>query len=342
MCVPFRAPPNRGLRRRVTLNDDKGARKMTVYELVATVLAFVREHGPIGAVACVTGALAAALAVFYLLAKSEAQFVRRKSFFVGGEFFHFYAEVLPAARSGVVALIYAAYAGLWLWGWPANRQYPLLHEPYDSVFFGMVVTLVVGGLAARGAWGLAKAAWFAWRWLRLEACGVLWQITDDGEPHRVMWLRRNGECVLDATVRELRLAQELAFSGQRRKQLITDAVIAAVAIIVWTHGQAFVKTLYPLFPSWVVIFLRNWGALQISILLVFFFVVIPRTVGVIAALLDELLYRSGAQYVTGAKVLDLRAVRPSRAEVETQKVHGDADFVTAAEAVRDMLGHRKS
>ena len=62
------------------------------------------------------------------------------------------------------------------------------------------------------------------------------------------------------------------------------------------------------------------------------------TVGVIAALLDELVYRSGAQYITGAKVLEPGAWRLSRQNVEEQKAHGDADFVTAAEAVRRMAG----
>jgi len=57
----------------------------------------------------------------------------------------------------------------------------------------MLATLVAVGLVAMGSWGLAKAAWFALRWLRLEARGVLWHITDSGEPYRVVWLRRNGE-----------------------------------------------------------------------------------------------------------------------------------------------------
>jgi hypothetical protein len=62
------------------------------------------------------------------------------------------------------------------------------------------------------------------------------------------------------------------------------------------------------------------------------------TVAVIAALLDELVYRSGAQYITGAKVLEPGAWRLSRQNVEEQKAHGDADFATAAEAVRRMAG----
>ena len=65
------------------------------------------------------------------------------------------------------------------------------------------------------------------------------------------------------------------------------------------------------------------------------------TVGVIAALLDELVYRSGAQFIAGAKVLEPGAWRISRQNVEDQKAHGDADFVPAAEAVRRMFGPGK-
>jgi hypothetical protein len=92
---------------------------MTVNDLVAAVMAFVRVNGPIGAVAYWTGALVAALAVFYLSVKVAARFPGHKSFDIGGTFDHFYSRILPAARIGVVILIYAGYAGLWLWAWPA-------------------------------------------------------------------------------------------------------------------------------------------------------------------------------------------------------------------------------
>src|ERR1017187_1644840 len=72
--------------------------------------------------------------------------------------------------------------------------------------------------------------------------------------------------------------------------------------------------------------------------IVFLFFVIPKTVEVIAALLDELVYRSGAQFIAGAKVLDPGASRLDRRDAEDQHAHGDADFVTAAEAVRRMAG----
>jgi hypothetical protein len=175
----------------------------------------------------------------------------------------------------------------------------------------------------------------------LEARGVLWHITDSGEPYRVVWLRRNGEYFYNDTTRDKRAGEELTTLRERRVRLGKVSAIAAVAIIVWLRGQTFIETFYPVLSAGFVSFLQT--VLPISVLLVFFFVVIPQTVGVISALLDELVYRSGAQFIAGAKVLEPGAWRLGRQNVEQQKAHGDADFVTAEEAVRRMFrpGDRK-
>jgi hypothetical protein len=317
-------------------HEGKGARKMTVNDLVIAVLAFERVNGPIASVAYLMGPLAAALAVFYLSVKVAARLPGHKSFDIGGHFDHFYSRILPAARIGGVVLIYAGYFALWLSKWPIYPGYRLLHEPDGSVFYGVLATLIVVGLVATGSWYLAKAAWFALRWLRLEARGVRWHITDSGEPYRIMWVRRNGEYFYDPSVRELRLNDELTTLRARRVRLGTAAAIAVVAIIVWLRGQAFIGSFYSVLPAWAVLFLVNW-----ALPLVFFFVAIPMTVAVIAALADELVYRSGAQYVTGAKVLEPGAWRVGRQSVEDQKAHGDAEFETAEEAVRRMFGPGK-
>ncbi len=314
---------------------------MTVNDLVAAVLAFVRMNGPIGAVAWLTGALAASLGVFYLLAKVAAQLSVRKTFDIGGNFDHFYSRVLPATRSGVVCLIYAGYVALWLSRWPAaSPQLRWLHDPDNSGFYGVLATLTVAVLIATGAWKLAKAEWFGLRWLRLEARGVLWHISDSGEPYRTMWLRRNGEYLYDPeATRDKRANEELTTLRERRVRLGTTAAISAVAIVVWLRGQTVIETFYPALSTGFAGFLQS--VLPTFILLVFFFVVIPMTVGVVSALLDELVYRSGAQYVAGAKVLEPGAWRLTRQNVEEQKAHGDADFVAAEEAVRRMFGSGK-
>ena len=306
---------------------------MTVNDLVIAVLAFERVNGPIAAVAYLMGALAAALAVFYFAAKAAARFRSGKRFDIGGNFDHFYSRIWPSARFGAVALIYAGYFALWLSKWPIYPGYRLLHEPDGSVFYGVLSTLIVAGLVAIGSWWLAKAAWFAMRWLRLEARGVMWHITDSGEPYRIMSLLRNGEYLYDSnTPRDKRANEELTTLRARRVRLGTAAAIAVVAIIVWLRGQAFIGTFYSALPAWVVLFLVNW-----ALPLVFFFVAIPMTVAVIAALADELVYRWGGQYITGAKVLEPGAWRVGRQSVEDQKAHGDAQFETAEEAVRRMF-----
>jgi hypothetical protein len=311
---------------------------MTVNDLVTAVLAFVRMNGAIGAVAWLTAALVASLAVLYLSAKVAARVSVRKSFDVGGSFDHFYSRILPAARPGVVYLIGAGYAGLWLSAWPAGRELRWLYQPFNSVIVGVLVTLIVVCLAGKGFWELAKAAWFAMRWLRLEARGLSWHFTDSGEPHRVLWVRQNGEYLYDTTIRDHRLNQELETLHARRHLLMTTAAVAAAAIVVWLVGPSLIKTFYPLLSFGVVSFLSRWAILPILTWIVFLFFVIPKTVEVIAALLDELVYRSGAQFIAGAKVLDPGASRLGRKDVEDQNAHGDADFVTAAEAVRRMAG----
>ena len=218
------------------------------------------------------------------------------------------------------------------------RGFRWLYQPFNSIMAGVLVTLIVWWLAAKGFWGLAKAAWSALRWLRLEARGVFWHITDSGEPHRVLWLRQNGEYLYDATIRDHRLQQELEARRTRRHLLVTTAAVAAVAIVVCQAGPSFIETFYSLLSAGVASFLSRWAVLPMLTWIVFLFVVIPKTVEVIAGLLDELVYRSGAQFIAGAKVLDPGASRLGRKDVEDQNAHGDADFVTAAEAVRRMAG----
>jgi hypothetical protein len=294
-------------------------------------------NGPIGAVVYVMGALAATLIAFFLSAKAAARLSVRKSFDIGGNFDHFYSRILPAARSGTVALIYSGYVGLWLSRWPAaSPQFRLLHQPYNNSVYGVLATLIVVGLIAKGSWELAKAEWFGLRWLRLEARGVLWHITDSSEPYRTMWLRRNGECLYNTeATRDKRTSEELTTLRERRIRLGKVSAIAAIAIIIWLQGQTFIETFYPVLSAEFVSFLQT--VLPISVLLVFFFVVIPQTVGVISALLDEMVYRSGAQFVRGAKVLEPGAWRLGQQNVEQQKAHGDADFVAAEEAVWRMF-----
>jgi hypothetical protein len=310
---------------------------MTTYDVVSAVLAFVRVNGPIGAVAYVMGALAATLILFFLLEKAAARLSVRKTFDIGGNFDHFYSRVLPAARSGTVALIFAGYVGLWLSRWPAaSPQFRLLHQPYNSSFYGVLATLIVVGLIAKGTWELAKAEWLGLRWLRLEARGVPWHIADSGEAYRVVWLRRNGEYLYNPeATRDKRAGEELTTLRERRIRLGKVSAIAVVAIIVWVQGQTFIETFYPVISAGFVSFLQM--VLPICISLVFFFLVIPKTVGVIAALLDELVYRSGAQFIAGAKLLEPGAWRLGRQNVEERKAHGTADFVTAEDAVRRMF-----
>jgi hypothetical protein len=311
---------------------------MTVDDAATAVLAFVRAIGPIGAVALVGVALVVTLAVLYLKARIETRIAGRKSFDVGGSFEHFYSRIGPAAREGVVHLIYAGYAALWLAAWPSHPQFRWLHQPFGNLFAGVAATAVVVWLGGKGTAELAKAAWAAWRWLRLEAGGVSWHIADSGEPYRILWRRRNGESLFDSTIRDHRLHHEVEAIRSRRRLLVTETAVAALSFVAWRAAPALIVAVSPLLPLWLVSFMRDWDVLAIVAWLILLFAVIPKTAAACAALLDELIYRAGAQFIPGAKVLDPRPVPLGRHDVEAQNAHGDADFVTPTEAVRRMAG----
>jgi hypothetical protein len=311
---------------------------MTVGDVVTVVLAFVRANGPIGAVALLMAAITLLLAAFYSYRKVTTQLPGRQTFDVGGSFDHYYSRILPAATIGVVNLIYAAYGGWALSYFPARRDFRWLYEPGGNLFLGIIATGFVAFLAGRGVTELAKALWFALHWIPLEARGVKWRIADSGEPYRVLWLRPNGESLYDSTIRDHRLHQEIDAIRKRRHALLKETALAGLSIVAWLGAPDLIKTFYPLLPFEVVAFFGKWNVPTIAAWLFLLFAAIPKSVAAIAALIDELLYRAGAQFISGAKVIDTKPTPLGRGDVDNQKAHGDADFVPAAEAVSRMGG----
>jgi hypothetical protein len=315
---------------------------ITVGDVLAALLEFIRANGPIGAVAAMMGVIALLLAAFYLVMKIATRLPGRESFDVGKTFNHFYKSILPAASAGVVWLIYAAYGALVLSYAPARQDFRWLHQPFDSLLAGVVATLIVGGIAAKGFADLAKALWFALHWIALEARGLTSHKADNGEQYRVLWRRRSGELFSDKTDRYQRLEEERAARHARRQKLLAELALAALSILAWLYGPALFKSFYPLFPVGTVAFFGKWNVPALIGWLILLFAAIPKTVASIAALLDELFYRAGFQFVTGAKVIDPRPTPLGRGAVDNQKVHGDADFESADQAVWRMSGKRRS
>jgi hypothetical protein len=160
-----------------------------------------------------------------------------------------------------------------------------------------------------------------------------WHTADSGEAYRILWLKPDGEFLYDTTIRDHRLQQEMLAIRTRRQSIAKALLSTVIAYAVWLKGPDVIAYFYPLLPDNAVSFLNTSPALTIFGWLVFLFAVIPSTAGLIAALADELVYRSGAQFIAGAKVVGPRPVPLGRQYVEAQNAHGDADFVSAAEAI---------
>lgn len=304
----------------------------------ALVLAFISAAGPIGAALWVLAAILGAWAASFFVALAARRLPGRKSFDVGGGFDHFHARALPALKSGTVTLIYAGYAALWLASQPPDDTYSWLYDAWGNQLAGLAITVCILILAVNAGRELLKALWFGMRWLRLEGRGMHWHTTDSGDVYRILWLKPDGEFLYDTTIRDHRLQQELTAIRARRQNIAKTLLAAVIAYAVWLLGAGFVAYFYPLLPDDAVSFLNTSPALLIFTWLVFLFGVIPSSAGLVAALAGELVYRSGAQFIPGAKVLGTRPVPLGRQHVETQNAHGDADFVSAAEAIRRMTG----
>ncbi len=300
--------------------------------VVTMILAVLQTITPIGAVLLLCTAVAVLEALFWASAKATSS--PNQPFEAGTSVDHYYSRFRRAICSSVILSVYAGYAALWLSRWPVSPSFSWLHEAYGSATWGMMATIVVLLLASFGLKDLVAAVWLAKRWLGLEARGVVWHITDGGDAFRIQWRRQNGEYLFDRTVRGDRMVQQWNSIRERRTKLAGNTVGVALAFAVWLAVPGLAEHLSPVLGSGVAGFLSN----ERTVKAVFLFAVIPLTVGAIAALFDELVYQTGAQFVTGAKVVDPHIHPAGLGDVKAQNAHGEADYLTAEEAVKRMGG----
>ncbi|HEY5225346.1 MAG TPA: hypothetical protein VIJ06_01010 [Methylovirgula sp.] len=295
---------------------------------------FIATYSPVALAVLVAAfmAAAAALALFAMRRRPK-----RSVFDVGGPFDQYSKRVWPDLREGLVKTTYAGYATLWLTSWPTDRQYNLLPLPWGQPVLGVFGAAIVAVLWIDVAYKLGPASWNGWRWLRLEAEGIHWHTAESGETFRIIWRRPNGEYLFDTTIRDHRLQQELQAIRARKQRLVRTAIKAAISVALWLAVPGIVADFYNLMRPETANFLAYWEA-PIFDWVMFLLAVVPNSADLAAAVAEELAYRSGAQFIPGAKVLGTRPTPISRKHIETQKAHGDASFVPAAEAVRRMAG----
>lgn len=246
-----------------------------------------------------------------------------------------YKQMVGGLRANLASAIISL--GLWQWvlSWPPHllQISPGLSVPGIIKFFLMLWTLSV--------WGkIAISGWHGWLWLRLEAAGMHWVRLNDNV-YRVTFWRRDGNLQFDRSTWHHRLDEEISCLRHRRTAILREgghlAALAAIFLLIAAVFDFLYREIAYLDGGRsLVSFLRHWNLAGVVLWLWFFFVIVPKSVEVGLIVLDEFVYRLGAQFVPGAKVRD-RMLPPKTLEtVRAQKVHGAADFVRAGEAARQM------
>ena len=231
--------------------------------------------------------------------------------------------------------------GVWLWAvtWPQGF---FIYELTPDVSVVGIIKLALALFAAKSWWHVVKGLWFGLRWLRLEAQGLHWVQLNE-HSYRVTFYRSDGSLQYDKLTRQQRLDQEVSSIRHRRQVLLRGAPVLAALVIGFLLIPAGIDVVnaelrYFDWGASVIGFLQDWHEVEAVQWLWFFFGIVPKAVPVALVVLDELIYRSGAQFIPGAKVLD--PVRPPRTleSIHDQRVHGAADFVPADDAANRMSG----
>jgi hypothetical protein len=161
------------------------------------------------------------------------------------------------------------------------------------------------------------------RWLALETKGMEWGTTASGGNalFRVIYRRADGATVVDLATHADRSVEELNYGRQQRPAAIASVVALVIAIV--GRPIAYQSSEY---LGWALTYL----------------VMAPLLAKVGTDLIYTLAYRTGAQFIPGAKVLDLPPDRINPSQLDTEAPHGDASFETAADMVRRMRGKART
>ena len=167
---------------------------------------------------------------------------------------------------------------------------------------------------------LAKGLFHLLAWLRLEAKGMEYGLTAAGPAagsYRVSQRLSGDKALLDRHTRSQRQSMEVSVALRRRK----ESMLATIALVLSAVGTFFAYAYEP-WIGWVVAVtaLGPSAAWWVSM-----------TIAVIA-------YSSGAQFIPGAKVLDVEPPKPGLADVVKQKAHGDARLASEAETLAAATG----
>lgn len=194
---------------------------------------------------------------------------------------------------------------------------PIAHNSFDYYCLVLAVLLIPM---------LGLGLYHAIAWLRLEAKGMEYSygsLGPAGGLFRVSHRISADEALLDRFSRDQRKSMEIATVLRRRKDWLLSTLALCVSVVATYIAYAY--------EPWV-----GWAA-GIAVLG-------PSTAWWLRSNFDAIAYRLGAQFIPGAKVLDLPVPRPDGSEVADQKAHGEARLATETEvrAAASGTGKRSS
>jgi hypothetical protein len=207
---------------------------------------------------------------------------------------------------------YLAWGALLLSYVPKFQQWE-----FEGVGAGFTSLFRWGCLAAGGAL-LAYGLLNLYLWLRLESIGPQWGYADDGSgPWRMSSRLRDGSIVLNPEPQHTRVTADYSHRlvWQREWPLYqagtAGAIVAMLVVFAYSSAWGWVVALCALGPL----------AAQTANLAIY----------VIA-------FQKGAQYITGARVLEPVIARADSASVDEQMAHGAARVATETEVASAAQG----
>jgi hypothetical protein len=244
-------------------------------------------------------------------------------------------------KSGLAAQLPSALmaAALWIWvsSWPRDF---LSFEIADGVTFAMILKFCLIAWTAVVVIRLAIAFWHGAQWRRLERNGVTWVARNDQKLPVLFYRKEDGNVVLDETPHDKRLKIELMSTRARRASLAKTGVKLIVGVAVAAVLLLLANLALPQLGDDVVQFSSDWQVVPIAALGAFGVFVVPALSSMTVLLFEELVYRSGAQFIPAPRTAAPPTAPKTLEALRAETVHGTGKIASPAEAARQMSSDR--
>ena len=270
---------------------------------------------PLAALAAIYYRLHNHLRAFFKQAQERCKKPGNEQFDTGESFDAYYNEIARRLGLGTILFIYTGHLFVWLC---------LVSFPWESHIPGEVMLVIIAFMAFHTLAQFGKAISAAHKWIELEARGMQWVVMRSGAQYRLLWFFSDTKILYDDASRYKRLVQEHDGRVQRRKQITN--LSWTVGILLATCAAAFV-------------IIEHGPGLTFLFWVLYLFAILPFGVALAGAILDEEVFRSNAQFIPGANVLDAPPPpKQGRLAVETQDLYGKIGGFAAVKEALAALG----